>query len=74
MVELTPENKIVWTSDANDDGWIATRIAAENIKAAKLGASVSPQSVDASGFVPASRLATPYYQDAAMTAAEVRLR
>ena len=51
-----PAAKIVWASDANDDGWIATRIAAENIKAAKLGASVSPQSVDASGFVPASRL------------------
>lgn len=51
-----PDAKLVWSSDANDDGWITTRIAAEEKKAAKLGASAKPQAVDASGFSPATRL------------------
>jgi ATP-dependent exoDNAse (exonuclease V) beta subunit len=51
-----PDAKLVWASDANDDGWITTRIAAEEKKAAKLGASAKPKAVDASGFSPATRL------------------
>ena len=51
-----PDAKIVWASDANDDGWIAARFAAEEKKAAKLGASAKPRAVDASGFSPATRL------------------
>jgi len=51
-----PDAKLVWSSDANDDGWIATRRAAEEKKAAKLGASAKPQAVDTSGFSPATRL------------------
>ena len=51
-----PIANVVWTSDANDDGWIAARIAAEEKKAAKLGALVKPQAIDASGFKPATRL------------------
>ena len=51
-----PIAEVIWTSDANDNGWITTRISAEEKKAAKLGTSPKLSAVDTSSFTPASRL------------------